>query len=417
VQPFYKIGRENKSLKERDENARMSMAAPVLIPLDILSLLTMTKRDYYEVLGVSKNATKDEIKKVYRKLAIQYHPDKNPGNKEAEEKFKEATEAYEILGDDQKKAAYDQFGFAGVEGMSRGPQDFSGAFRGFEDIFGSDLSSIFETFFGSSGGRRAASEPRQGNHLQYDMELAFKDAVFGTKVEIQYSHNETCSACKGSGASPGTGKKSCPNCGGTGQVRHSQGFFSIASTCRTCGGEGSIVEHPCKECGGSGVQKKRQKIMITIPPGVENGKRVIIPRQGDASTSGGPPGDLYVFIRVKPHEYFERQDADLYCAVPVSITQAVLGAEIRVMTLDNQSIKVKVPPGTQNGKLLRVRDEGVPANGGRRGSLYIKLMIQIPTKLSKKAKELMEEFASMEGVSDAPQPIPLSKLAEESNIS
>ncbi|MDR2151094.1 MAG: molecular chaperone DnaJ [Spirochaetaceae bacterium] len=378
----------------------------------------MAKRDYYEVLGVPKNATKDEIKKAYRKLAIQYHPDKNPGNKESEEKFKEATEAYEILGDDQKKAAYDQFGFAGVEGMNRGPQDFSGTFHGFEDIFGGDFSSLFETFFGSSGGgRRSASEPRQGNHLQYDMELAFKDAVFGTKVEIQYSHNETCSSCKGSGAAPGTGKKNCPSCGGTGQIRHNQGFFSIASTCRTCGGEGSIVEHPCKECGGSGVQKKRQKIMITIPPGVENGKRVIIPRQGDASTSGGPAGDLYVFIRVKSHEYFERQDADLYCAVPISITQAILGAEILVTTLDNRTIKVKVPSGTQNGKLLRIRDEGVPVNGGRRGSLYIKLIIQIPTKLSKHGKELIEEFALIEAANDAPQPIALSKLAEEANIS
>ena len=373
----------------------------------------MAKRDYYEVLGVQKKATKDEIKKAYRKLAIQYHPDKNPGNKEAEEKFKEATEAYEILGDDQKKAAYDQFGFAGVEGMSRGPQDFSGAFRGFEDILGGDFSSIFETFFGAGGGRRTASEPRQGSHLRYDIEIPFKDAIFGTKVEIQYSHNEICSTCKGSGASPGSGKRTCPNCGGTGQVRHSQGFFSIASTCRTCGGEGSIIEQPCKECGGSGVQKKRQKIMVTIPPGVENDRRVIIPRQGDVSTSGGPAGDLYVFIRVKPHEYFERQNEDLYCALPVSVTQAILGAEIRVTTLDNRIIKVKVPPGIQNGKLLRIRDEGVPINGGRRGSLYIKLIVQIPTKLSRHAKELMEEFAVIEAPNDAPQPIALSKLAEE----
>jgi molecular chaperone DnaJ len=378
----------------------------------------VAKRDYYEVLGVQKNASKDDIKKAYRKLAIQYHPDKNPGNKEAEEKFKEATEAYEILADDQKKAAYDQFGFAGVEGMSGGGQDFSSTFRGFEDIFG-DFSGIFDTFFGSSGGTRfrgggsggGPGGARQGANLRYDIEIPFKDAVFGTKVEIQYSRNETCPACKGSGAASGTGKKVCPTCAGSGQVRHSQGFFSVASTCPTCGGEGYIIEQPCKECGGSGTQKKRQKIMVTIPAGVENGKRVVIPRQGDAGINGGPAGDLYVFIRVKAHEYFERQDLDLYCAVPISVTQATLGADIHVSTLDGKTIKVKVPPGIQNGKMLRIRDEGVPS-GGRRGNLYIKLMIRIPLKLSKRGRELMEELARTEGENDSPRPLSLSELSE-----
>jgi molecular chaperone DnaJ len=374
----------------------------------------MAKRDYYEVLGVQKDATKDEIKKAYRKLAIQYHPDKNPGDKEAEEKFKEATEAYEILGDDQKRSAYDQFGFAGVEGMGNGgSHDFSGAFRDFEDIFGGNFSNIFETFFGSTGGsRRTSDTPRQGANLRYDIEIAFKDAVFGTKVEIQYSRNEMCTGCKGTGSAPGSGKKVCPNCGGSGQVRHSQGFFSVASTCRTCGGQGSIIEKPCPECNGAGTQKKRQKIMVTIPPGVENGKRVIVPRQGDASPSGGPTGDLYVFIRVKSHEYFERQDTDLYCAIPISVTQATLGADIHITTLDNRTIKIKVPSGTQNGKLLRIRDEGVPVNN-RRGDLYVKFMIQVPIKLSKRGKELMEELAQVEKADDAPQPISLSKLAEQ----
>jgi molecular chaperone DnaJ len=368
----------------------------------------VAKRDYYEVLGIQKNSSKDDIKKAYRKLAIQYHPDKNPGNKEAEEKFKEATEAYEILSDDQKKAAYDQFGFAGVEGMGQSG-DFSSAFHGFEDIFG-DFSGIFDTFFG--GGRRSSGGVRQGANLRYDIEIPFKDAVFGTKVEIQYSRNESCTACKGSGAAAGSGKKVCPTCGGSGQVRHSQGFFSVASTCSNCGGEGYIIEHPCKECGGSGAQKKRQKIMVTIPAGVENGKRVVIPRQGDAAPGGGQPGDLYVFIRVKAHEYFERQDLDLYCAVPVSITQAVLGAEIQVSTLDGKTIKVKIPPGIQYGKMLRIRDEGVPS-GGRRGNLYIKLMVQIPAKLSRRGKELMEELAKTEGENDTPKPIPLSEMARD----
>jgi molecular chaperone DnaJ len=375
----------------------------------------VAKRDYYEVLGLQKNASKDDIKKAYRKLAIQYHPDKNPGNKEAEEKFKEATEAYEILSDDQKKSAYDQFGFAGVEGMAGNAQDFSAAFRGFEDIFG-DFSGIFDSFFGGGGryrGGNSSNGARQGANLRYDIEIPFKDAVFGTKVEIQYSRHETCETCKGSGAANGAGRKVCPTCAGSGQVRHSQGFFSVASTCPNCGGEGYIIEHPCKDCGGSGARKKRQKIMVTIPPGVENGKRVVVPRQGDAGPGGGPPGDLYVFIRVKAHEYFERQDLDLYCAVPVSITQAALGANIHVTTLEGKTIKVKVPSGIQNGKLLRIRDEGVPS-GGRRGDLYIKLMVQVPVRLSREGKELMEKLARVEGEEDAPQPIPLSELSGRS---
>ncbi|MCL2066974.1 MAG: molecular chaperone DnaJ [Treponema sp.] len=372
----------------------------------------MAKRDYYEVLGVQKNASKDDIKKSYRKLAIQYHPDKNPGNKEAEEKFKEATEAYEILADDQKKAAYDQFGFAGVEGMAGGPRDYSTVFRGFEDIFG-DFSSIFD-LFGGGGFRRGTSGrggARQGANLRYDIEILFKDAVFGTKVEIQYSHNESCPTCKGSGAANGAGKKTCPACQGSGQIRHSQGFFSVASTCHNCGGEGYIIEQPCRDCGGSGTQKKRQKIMVTIPAGVENGKRVVIPKQGDAGANGGPPGDLYVFIRIKPHEYFERQDYDLYCAVPISVSQAALGADIHVTTLDNKTIKVKVPAGIQNGKMLRIRDEGVPS-GVRRGNLYIKLMVKIPEKLSRRGRELLEELAKIEGQNDSPKPISLSDLTD-----
>jgi molecular chaperone DnaJ len=379
----------------------------------------LAKRDYYEVLGVQKNASKDDIKKAYRKLAIQFHPDKNPGNKEAEEKFKEATEAYEIISDDQKRQAYDQFGFAGVEGMGAGnAQDFSQAFRGFEDIFG-DFSGIFDTFFGGGRGFRSSGGggqggPHQGANLRYDIEIPFKDAVFGTKVEIQYSHNESCPACKGSGASgsSSSGKKVCSTCQGSGQVRHSQGFFSVASACPACGGEGYIIEHPCKECGGSGTQKKRQKIMVTIPAGVENGKRVVIPRQGDTGPNGGPAGDLYVFIRVKAHEYFERQDLDLYCAVPISISQAALGADIHVGTLDGKTIKVKVPAGIQNGKMLRLRDEGVPASG-RRGNLYIKLIVRIPEKLSKRGRDLMEELSKVEGENDSPKPIALSELGGE----
>ena len=371
----------------------------------------MAKRDYYEVLGVQKNASKDDIKKAYRKLAIQYHPDKNPGNKAAEEKFKEATEAYEVLADDNKKQAYDQFGFAGVEGM-RGPQDFSQTFRGFEDIFG-DFSGIFDTIFGGSSGRRGSGGgPRQGANLRYDIEIPFKDAVFGTKVEIQYTKNDACQPCKGSGAASGTGRKVCPTCKGTGQIRQSAGFFSMASPCPSCGGAGEIIEKPCPECAGAGTQKKRQKIMVTIPSGIENGKRVVIPRQGDAGPAGGSAGDLFVFIRVKPHEFFERQGEDLYCAIPISVTQASLGSDIQVTSLEGKTIKVKVPAGIQNGKMLRIRDEGVPVSN-RRGNLYIKLMVQIPAKLSRRGRELMEELSRVEGENNAPKPIPLSQLSEQ----
>ena len=370
----------------------------------------MAKRDYYEVLGVQQNASKDEIKKAYRKLALKYHPDKNPGDKEAEERFKETAEAFSVLSDDTKKSAYDQFGHAGVDGMAGGGGQSWG---GFGDAFGGGdfAETLFESIFGS-GFRRGGggnNGPRQGANLRYDVEVAFKDAVFGTKVEIQFTHNESCSACKGSGAANGAGRKTCPTCGGAGQIRHSQGFFSVASTCHACGGQGSVIEKPCTECGGSGFRKKRQKLMVTIPPGVEDGKHLVVPKHGDAGPNGGPPGDLYVVVRIRPDEYFERQGSDLYCAVPISLSQAALGAEIQVSSIDGKTIKVKVPPGTQNGKILRIREEGVPA-GGHRGNLYIKLMVRVPERLSRKGKELLEEFAKVEGEDNSPRAIPLAQL-------
>lgn len=370
-----------------------------------------TKRDYYEVLGVQKGASKDEIKKGYRKLAVLYHPDKNPGDKQAEEKFKEATEAYEVLADEQKRQIYDQYGHAGLEGMGGGGGFDPNAFQGFEDIFG-DFSGIFENLFGGGGRRRSNghSGVSQGASLRYDLQISFQDAVYGTKAEVQYSRSEACSACKGTGASGGSGRKMCSTCQGAGQVRHSSGFFSIASPCPTCHGEGTIIENPCKECGGSGAQKKRQKILVTIPPGVEDGKRISIPRQGDVGANGGPYGDLYVFIRVKPHAWFERSGADLYCAIPISITQASLGSEITVSALDGKQLRLKIPAGTQNGKLLRIREEGVPVSGSRKGDLYIKIIVQVPTKLSSKSKSLLEEVAKLEGENASPTPVPLEEL-------
>lgn len=380
----------------------------------------MAQRDYYEVLGIAKNATADEIKKAYRKLAIQYHPDKNPGNKEAEEKFKEATEAYEVLIDDKKRSVYDQYGFDGVKNMGGGFDP--SAFRGFEDIFGSGgFSDIFESLFGggfggfggfgsSSRSSSRSSGPAHGANLRYDLQIDFTDAVYGKKIEIQYSRDEHCTECKGSGSAGGGGRKMCPDCKGTGQVRQNTGFFSIASTCRRCGGVGTIIENPCKKCGGSGLERKKQKIIITIPAGVEEGKRITIPKQGNAGAGGGGYGDLYVFIFIKPHTLFERNGSDLYCALPISMTQAALGGAVTIKTLNGKQLDVKIPAGTQHGDAIRVRAEGVPAANGRTGDLYIKVMIKIPARISSSGKKLLAEFSALEGENTRPDMIPLSKL-------
>ncbi|MBN1698658.1 MAG: molecular chaperone DnaJ [Spirochaetales bacterium] len=374
----------------------------------------MAKRDYYEVLGVKKNASKEEIKKAYRLLAIKYHPDKNPGNKDAEEKFKEASEAYEVLADEKKRAAYDQFGFAGVEGMAGGAHDFSSVFRDFEDIFG-DFSGIFDSFFGGgsrSNRSRRGTNQRRGADLRYDVEIDFKDAVFGTQIEVAFPHNETCSQCHGTGADKGSGKKLCPTCGGSGQVRRSSGFFSIATTCSTCGGEGEIIESPCRTCSGRGLVKKNVRIKVTIPAGIENGKRINIPGQGDGGLNGGPPGDLYVYISIRPHLYYQREGNDIYCMIPISVTQAALGGEIYVNTLEDKKIKLNIPSGTQNGKVLRLKGEGIPFlhNQNKRGDMYIKIKVRIPTKLSSHEQTLLKEFAKLKGEEKNPDPIPLSEI-------
>jgi len=373
----------------------------------------VAKRDYYEVMGVPKAASKDDIKKAYRKLAVLNHPDKNPGDHAAEERFKEATEAYEILADDQKRAAYDQFGFAGVDGMG-GAQNYSHAFHDFEDIFGGlgGFGSIFENLFGGGGGQRRRGETPRGANLRYDLELSFEDAVFGTSVEISYTHSEGCTVCHGSGSEAGGGRKVCATCQGSGQVRRSSGFFSIASPCPSCSGEGYMIDKPCRACGGSGLGKKKQKLKLTVPPGIDDGKRLSVAGQGDAGVNGGRPGDLYVFIHVHPHEFFERDGHDLYCAIPVSIARASLGGEITVPTIDGKKVKVGVPAGTQYGKMLRLREEGVPGVNGssRRGDMYIKLMVQVPQKLTKRGKELLEELQKAEGDDMAPRPIRLSEI-------
>lgn len=378
----------------------------------------MAKRDYYEVLGVSKDASKEEIKKAYRKLAVANHPDRNPDDNEAEARFKEATEAYEVLGDDKKRQTYDQYGFAGVEGMSGGQHDYSSVFRDFSDIFGNDFggfSSIFDTFFGGGTSRSSGGGSRgsfRGSSLQYSVEIDFKDAVFGTKVDVAYTRNVNCDTCGGSGAEAGSGKKACTTCSGTGQVRRSSGFFSIASTCPSCGGEGYVVESPCGACRGHGVMKKRQKLKVKIPAGIESGKRISIPGQGDAGPKGGQPGDLLVYVSVRPHTYFERNGNDLYCMIPISVTQAALGTDISVETIDGDRVKVKIPSGVQNGKVLRIKGRGVPfvQDSSRRGDMYIKLRVDTPRRLSSKAKALMKELSDVLGEEDTPKPVALSDI-------
>ena len=375
----------------------------------------MAKRDFYEVLGVQKNASREEIKKAYRQLAIRHHPDRNPGSKEAEEKFKEATEAYEILADDRKRATYDQYGFAGLNGMGQPTaQDFSTIFQGFEDIFG-DVSGIFDSFFGGGGSRRRSSSRgygQRGSDLRYDMEISFLEAAFGVKKEVTYARAERCDVCKGTGADKGSGRKLCPTCGGSGQVRRNSGFFSIASTCPSCNGEGEIIEKPCSECRGAGTVRRSRTITITIPAGIEDGKRLSLAGQGDAGANGAQDGDLYVFLRVQPHESFERDGKDVYCAIPISMTQAALGADIVVPTLDQKTVRVSIPPGTQNGRVLRLKGEGIPElhSSTRRGDMYIKIVVRIPTKLSAKARELLKDLASANGEESNPRPIPLAEL-------
>lgn len=372
------------------------------------------KRDYYEVLGVEKNASLDDIKKAYRKLAIKYHPDRNPGDKVAEGKFREATEAYEILSDEQKRPLYDQYGFAGVDN-SQGT-GYSRAFHDFSDLFGGmggGFSDIFENIFGSGfSSRRSEDERETGASLRYDLTISFKDAVFGTKTEIRFKHNEACSVCHGTGGEAGARKKTCPSCQGAGQIRRSAGFFAVQQTCPTCHGSGTIIDKPCSACRGSGIETKSKKMLLAIPAGVDNGKRIVIPHQGDVGENGGEAGDLIVIIHTERDPYFERSDYDLYCAVPVSIAQAALGCDIVISSLDGKKISLKVPSGSPQGKLLRIKGEGVPyGKSGRRGDLYVKLMVQVPSRLTNEQRTILEQYLKLENASTSPLLLSLDSLS------
>ena len=361
-----------------------------------------TKRDYYEVLGVGKSADEKEIKKAYRKLAMQYHPDRNPDNKEAEEKFKEINEAYEVLSDETKRRNYDQFGHEGVNGQGFGGQGFGGGFSGggFEDIFGDIFGDMFGGGFGGSSRQRRRG-PERGADIRQNITIDFEEAAFGKKVSIKINRSEECDKCSGTGAKPGTSKKTCPTCNGTGEVRTVQRtpFGNIASSrpCSTCGAEGEIIESPCDKCHGTGSTRKVKTIEVDIPAGIDDGQMIKLSGQGEVGTKGGPRGDLYIVVSIRNHSLFTREGYDVYLEMPVSFSQVALGGEIEVPTLDGKVV-YNVPAGTQTGTVFRLREKGIKKlRGNSRGDQYVKVVVETPKHLSDRQKELLRELAKESG--------------------
>jgi len=361
--------------------------------------LPQSKRDFYEVLGVEKSSSDADIKKAYRKQAKQYHPDMNPDDKTAEAKFKEVNEAYEILSDPQKRARYDQYGHAGVD-----PNGFGGAGAGFGDFDFGGIGDIFESFFGGSGfGRssRSRSGPQKGTDLKYSVEIAFEQAAFGIEKEISINRHESCSSCGGSGAKSGSSPTTCKHCNGTGQVQYKQstpfGQFVNVKTCDVCRGEGKIIINPCPACNGKGNLRKTVKINLNIPAGIDDGQTMSLRGEGDPGSKGGPAGDLFVTINVKPHALFKRQGNDVVCEMPITFVQAALGAELEVPTLDG-NVKYNMPEGTQTGSIFRLKGKGIPyLRGNGRGDQYVKVEIDVPKKLNEKQKAALKEFADISG--------------------
>ena len=346
----------------------------------------MAKRDYYEILGINRTATEAEIKRAYRTLAVKHHPDKNPGDAHAEEKFKECAEAYAVLSDPQKRAQYDRFGHSGMGGGG-----FDPGFSNIEDIF--DLFG-FGDMFGSRG--RTRSTVQRGSDLRYDLEITLEEAASGKEEKLRIPRLEKCDECDGRGAEKGTSPETCVSCGGAGQTRYQQGFFSVMRTCPNCQGKGQIIRNPCKKCQGAGRVEKEKSLEIKIPAGVETGSRLRVTGEGEAGVNGGPAGDLFVVIHVKEHDVFERQGANLYSAVPVSFAQAALGAEVKVKTLDGEE-DLKVPAGTQTGTVFRLKSQGMPVLGGRgRGDLFVAVTLITPKTLTKEQRKLLEQLAEVE---------------------
>ncbi|MBS9721701.1 molecular chaperone DnaJ [Tianweitania sp. BSSL-BM11] len=361
----------------------------------------MTKADYYDMLGVQKGADEKELKSAFRKLAMQYHPDRNPGNAEAERKFKEIGEAYECLKDPQKRAAYDRFGHAAFEnGMGGGRAGGFGAAGGFSDIF----EDIFGEMMGGGRQRRSPNGRERGSDLRYNMEISLGEAFTGKTAEVRVPSSITCDECGGSGAKPGTQPVTCSMCSGTGRVRAAQGFFSVERTCPQCQGRGQTIKDPCPKCAGQGRLVEERSLSVNIPAGIEDGTRIRLSGEGEAGMRGGPSGDLYIFLSVKPHEFFQRDGADLYCKVPISMTTAALGGQFEVTTLDGTQTRVKVPEGTQNGRQFRLRSKGMPVlRQATVGDLYIQVDIETPQNLSRRQRELLEEFQQLSSKENSPE--------------
>jgi len=358
------------------------------------------KRDYYEILGVEKSADADGLKKAYRKLAMQYHPDKNPGDKAAEQKFKEISEAYEVLKDEQKRAAYDRFGHQAFEGGGGGrASQNAGGF----DFGGGGFADIFEDFFGGgfssgrSGGGSSQTAATRGSDLRYNMTISLEDAFAGKQDTISITTSASCDSCTGSGAEPGSKPVTCTTCNGAGRVRASQGFFTIERGCSTCQGAGKIIKNPCKKCAGTGRIRKEKSLLVNIPAGVEEGSRIRLTGGGEAGFRGGEAGDLYIFIAIKPHQFFVRDGNNLLCHIPIPITTAALGGSIEAPTIDGHKVKVTIEEGTQSGHQLRLRGKGMSAMRGSRGDMYIQIEVETPVNLNKKQKELLREFEKSGG--------------------
>jgi len=358
----------------------------------------MAKRDYYDVLGVARDCDANGLKAAFRKLAMQVHPDRNPGDTEAEHRFKELSEAYEALKDPQRRAAYDRFGHAAFEGGN-------GAAGGFGNDFASSMSDIFDDLFGEfmGGGRRGPSSRLRGSDLRYNLEIALEDAYEGETVEIEVPTMQVCETCHGNGAKPGTGFSTCRTCNGNGKVRAAQGFFTIERTCPACHGQGQVMDQPCTDCSGQGRRQQKRELSVDIPKGIEDGTRIRLSSEGEAGLRGGPAGDLYIFVSVKPHELFQRDGADLFCRAPISMTTAALGGEFEVPSLDGSRAKVKVPPGTQAGQRVRLKGKGMPVLRSHQiGDLYVQLDVETPQNLNRRQRELIEEFEQLSSKDNSP---------------
>lgn len=357
----------------------------------------MSKRDYYEVLGVARGASEADLKAAFRKLAMQHHPDRNPGDDECEHRFKECNEAYEVLRDPDKRAAYDRFGHAAFEHGSGG--------HGFGADFASTFSDIFEDLFGMGGGRRGRGSGRErGADLRYNMEITLEEAYEGKAAQIRIPTSVTCEVCSGSGAKAGTQPKSCSTCGGHGKIRHAQGFFTLERTCPSCHGRGQVIENPCASCAGSGRVTRERMLSVNIPAGVEDGTRIRLAGEGEAGVRGGPPGDLYIFLSLASHDFFQRESADLHCRVPISLVTASLGGEFEVPTIEGGKTRVKVPEGTQSGRRFRLTGKGMPVLRSKQtGDMYVQIVVETPQNLTRRQKELLREFDKLSSQSTQPE--------------